>query len=572
MKKQRKGGISSKWKGETESTSQRTNNFAIMLFNHKSLFTAIAIFACTAVATAQKDKVTGSVDVYKDFEARLLESNKINVAPTLPPLDTSIKKQDYIVPLRPLSLAYPTPKLRPVAMKSGKKEDTYNGYAKAGAGMPKQFWAEAGYFFKSGEKFDGKAWFRHHSLNNTEDVENQRFLNNDFLLNGNIYPNEKIGVEANLGYSYDRVHFYGYNSDTLSFSDEKTRQDIKILDLGGRLFNAERSDADYNFYVAPEFYLLNDYFSNKETGFKLNLGGTKWFSEKHALRLNIRSDQTTFEDTAKQKLNNLYLQPSFTFHTDILQVKIGGNFASNRDEFTIFPDAELTLRLLGDGIQVFGGAAGDLRKNTYRSMLEYNPFNQVRGVRLRNTEYRNYYGGAKGNLGFLEYTGQFAYGKSNDLALYQTKFTDEGLTRFQVMYDDATITNVQGILKLNLFKALAITAFVSQNLTFELTDESKPWGLPKTEMNFDGILTMLENKLELRGGVYIAEGIWFQDIEGISRQGDALYDLSVGGSYYFTKNIGAFADVNNIANNKRERWYNYPTVGLNFLVGLKARF
>lgn len=360
--------------------------------------------------------------------------------------------------------------------------------------------------------------------------------------------------------------------DTSTFSAERTRQDIKILDLGGRVYNAERNETDFNFSVAPKFYLLNDYFSNKETGFELSLGGTKWFAEKHPLRLIIRADQTTFEDTAKQKLNNLYLQPSFTYHSDILQVKVGGNFVNNRDEFTIFPDAELTLRLIGNGIQIFGGAAGDLRKNTYRSMIEYNPFNQVRGVQLRNTEYRNYYAGAKGDLGFLEYTGQFTYAQANDLALYQTNFIPEGLTRFRIIYDDATITNVQGILKLRLFQALALTAALSQNLTFDLDDEDNPWGLPKTEMNFGATTNLMENKLELRGGLYIAEGIWFRDIEGVSRQGEALYDLSVGGSFRFTKNIGAFVDVNNVLDNKRARWYNYPMVGLNFLVGLTARF
>jgi outer membrane receptor protein involved in Fe transport len=46
----------------------------------------------------------------------------------------------------------------------------------------------------------------------------------------------------------------------------------------------------------------------------------------------------------------------------------------------------------------------------------------------------------------------------------------------------------------------------------------------------------------------------------------------VGGNYYFSKNIGVFLDVNNVLNNKRERWYDYPMVGLNFLAGLTARF
>ena len=543
-----------------------------MHFRHKSLLLAFPLWACVLTVSAQDDKVTGSVDVYRDFEARLLESNKISVPPTLPPLDTTIKKQDYIVPARPLTVDYPTPKLRPIGMKAGQKDETYNGFAKAGAGVPKHFWGEAGYYFGSGEKFDGKAWFRHHSLNADNAVENQRFFNNDFLLNGNVYLEKNIAVQGNVGYSFDRYHFYGYNIDTLSFSEERTRQDIKTFDLGARVFNSERSDADLNFSVAPSFYLLNDFFSNKETGFKLDMNATKWFAEKHPLAFRILVDQTTFDDTSKQKLNNLYLQPSFTFHSDIVRLKVGGNFASNRDEFTIFPDAELTIRVIGNGVQIFGGAAGDLRKNTYRRMLDYNPFTQIRGTKLRNTEYRNYYGGLKGDLGFLEYTGQFTYAQAKDLALFQTLFAPEGMTRFQTVYDDATITNVQGTVKIRPFKALLVTGTLSQNLTFGTDTESRPWGLPKTEGNFNAVFSALEGKAELKGGVYIADGIWFQDVEGISRRGQALYDVSVGGNYYFSKNFGAFLELNNILNNKRERWYNYPTVGLNFLAGLTVRF
>ncbi|MBP6825001.1 MAG: hypothetical protein KA165_00440 [Saprospiraceae bacterium] len=543
-----------------------------MTFHHKSLFIAIAFLAGMSCAGAQDDKVTGSVDIYKDFDARLLESNKINLSPTLPPIDTNTKKQDYIVPPRPLSISYETPKLKPLGMKSGKKEDTYNGYAKVGLGVPKTFWGEVGYYFGSGDKFDGKAWFRHHSLNADKSVENQRFFNNDGQLSANIYLSQNLAAEANVGYSFDRIHYYGYNIDTLTFPETRTRQDFKMLNLGGRLFNSERTDADLNFSVAPKFYLLNDYYSNKETGFELGLTATKWFGEKHPLRVTIRPDLTTFDDTTKQKLNNIYLQPSFTFHSDFVKIKIGGNFASNRDEFKIFPDAEITLRLAGNGIQIFGGAGGDLRKNTYRSMSEYNPFIHIRGSELRNTEYRNYYAGIKGDFGFLEYTGQLSYAKANDLALFQTNFLPNGLTRFSAIYDTAQITNIQGTVKIHPFDALIITGTLSQNITFKMNNNDEPWGLPKLEGNFGAVLTVLEGKAKLRGGLYIADGIWFRDTEGITRQKGGLFDLSVGGNYYFTDQIGAFLDVNNVLNNKRQRWFNYPMVGLNFLAGITARF
>ena len=127
-------------------------------------------------------------------------------------------------------------------------------------------------------------------------------------------------------------------------------------------------------------------------------------------------------------------------------------------------------------------------------------------------------------------------------------------------------------MKVHPFEALILTGTLSQYLTFETNNETHPWGLPKLEGNFNAVMTVLEGKAKLRGGLYIADGVWFRDLEGISRQKNALFDLSIGGNYYFTDNIGAFIDVNNILNNKRERWFNYPIVGLNFLAGITARF
>jgi hypothetical protein len=48
--------------------------------------------------------------------------------------------------------------------------------------------------------------------------------------------------------------------------------------------------------------------------------------------------------------------------------------------------------------------------------------------------------------------------------------------------------------------------------------------------------------------------------------------LSLGGELFFSKNVGVFFDANNLLNLKRERWYNYPTFGLNILGGITARF
>jgi len=539
----------------------------------KHISLVICLFALTTIAQAQRDLPSEQAIIIKDFEARLLESNKINVPPLLPPLDTSSKRFDYLVPSRPQAITYEPPVLRPLSMRTVKPEKPFNGFAKLGAGAPNAWYGEGGYAFKVKNRFDGKAWFRHHQANNKR-LENQRFANNDARLNFNYYLENDLAVEGNVGYSADRVFFYGYDHDSLQLTSDQVRQEFNLLDIGGRFYNSQRNDLDINFGIAPRLYLLKDYYANSETGFALDMHVTKWFAGKHALRLGVRPDLTTYKDTADQRLNNIYLQPSFTLHFSILRLKLGGNFVNNRDEFSIFPDAELLLRLWGDGLQVFGGATGDLRKNTYRSMSEYNPFLQIRASRLRNTVWREFYGGVKGNTGWLNYEGRISYGKAADLALFQTQYDSigrPGITRFRTVYDTAQVFGVSATVNVQVSDMLTVGGTASYR-TFELSNENEPWGLPNLELNGRILYRPYDGKITLKGELYVADDIPFRNQENQPNFTEGLFDLNAGAAMQITNNIGIFLDVNNILNNRRQRWLDYPILGINVLGGLSVRF
>ncbi len=539
----------------------------------KHIALVICLLIIGAAARAQKDLPTEQVSIIKDFDARLLESNKINVPPALPPLDTSSRRFDYLVPQRPHPIAYENPALRPLGMRTVKPEKPFNGFAKLGAGAPNAWYGEAGYSFSAKDRFDGKAWFRHHQANNKK-LENQRFANNDARLNFNYYLENNLAVEAMAGYSADRVFFYGYDHDSLQFMPDQVRQEFNLLELGGRFYNSQRNDLDINFGIAPRFYLLKDYYANSETGISVDVHVTKWFAQKHALRLGIRPDLTSYKDTADQKLNNIYLQPSFTLHFSILRLKLGGNFVNNRDEFSIFPDAELLLSVWGEGLQVFGGVTGDLRKNTYRSMSEYNPFLQMRASRLRNTVWREFYGGVKGNMGWFSYEGRVSYSKAADLALFQTQYDSigrPGITRFRTIYDTAQIFGISGVINIQMSDQVSLSGTASYR-AFNLSNENEPWGLPNLEMNARLLFRPYDGKITVKSELYLADDIPFRNQENQPNFTDPLIDLNIGAAMQISNNIGIFLDINNVLNNKRERWLNYPIFGINLLGGVTVRF
>jgi hypothetical protein len=539
--------------------------------HNKIIIAVLGLFAFTA-ANAQNGP-TDKVDIIKNFEAQLLDADKIGVTPTLPALDTSTKYQDYTVPPRPIKVKYEAPKLKPLGMKAGAKEEQYHGYFKGGGGVPSSIYGELGYGFGVKDKFDARIWGRHHQAN-FKSRENQRFSNTDVLLNGNGMVTENMALEGKVGYTYDRVHYYGYDDSLFTYDPGQVRQNFKTLDIGFRLYNGQRNDADLNYFIAPKFYNLTDNYANKENGIDLGFGASKWFNDKHVFRLNMRTDFTTFRDTNKQQLNNIYIQPALTLHFGPVRLKVGGNFASNRDIFHIYPDAELAVRVFGDGIQLFAAANGDLRKNTYRTMSDYNPFIQIRNSELRNTDYRNYFGGIRGNLGWISYTIQGGYATAGDLALFQTFFPgdpQEGITRFQVVYDTVKITNFQGTVTLKPTQDITVSGTLSQNI-YKPNNALAAWGLPGLEGNFSGEYRLLDSRAAFKANLYIADRIKRRDENAIPGKDNALFDFGLGASYRFSKYFGAFLDINNILNNRRERWHNYPMYGTNVLVGLTARF
>ncbi len=80
-----------------------------------------AIIFVSNNAFAQPDLPSEEVEVIQDFEARLAESEKLDLLPQLPPMEDESKELIYQIPVKTLQLEYLPPKLRPLAMPSKKQ-------------------------------------------------------------------------------------------------------------------------------------------------------------------------------------------------------------------------------------------------------------------------------------------------------------------------------------------------------------------------------------------------------------------------------------------------------------------
>jgi len=553
------------------------------------LMLGLSFFSLSLFAQEGDDLPSDEVQVIRIFEAQLAESERITLNPELPDLDTATQRQTYQIPPKSYKVEYPAPRIRPLSYKSDEEvPDVYTAYAKLGGGLPAAIYGEGSYHTmvqkSKKSRYELGANILHHSANFSDDeVENQRFSKTEVEGEGAYYFEQGFAVGANMGYSSNKVHYYGYSVDEFSqfenLEPEDVEQIFNIFDLGGQIFNGVQTAGDINYSAGFDFYLMGDDFASNETGLDFKLNGTKWIQERHSIDVGIRTDFSWYNDTMEiaQTLHNFTFSPAFTYHADKFKVKLGAHVVSHNDEFELFPNAEVVVNVTGNELAVYAGVEGNLQKNTFRSLTTYNPFIHTRLEEntLRNTKYFNVYGGVRGNFSIFEYTAQVGLKPTNDLALYFTDYTRDPIFDFNVIYDDVDIVNFGGSITARPIRGLEVTGTIAQNIYDVSAINGRAWHLPATEVNIQTLYTTMDGKLRGKAQFFFQNGVPFNErFGGVGRSAtlNRLADLSVGGEYWVGKNFGLFLDVNNIFNNKRQRWMNYPTYGINFLGGISARF
>jgi hypothetical protein len=542
------------------------------------------LFATLLAAQPGGTKPPGNVadqsqDVVKNFDAKLLESEKVKVNPVLPAVDTTTKAQSYNVPNKVLVLEYQPPKMRPISMAQGKLPPQYNGFAKLGYGFPNSPYGEAAYRFGDPKVYMAGIKAKYHAADNSAKIENQRFSILDVEANGTYFLDIGMAIDGKIGFNQNTNHYYGYNfpSKVATFSEEASKQRFNDFGASLKLYNSVRTVADFNYGVGLNLNVYSDNFTSKETDFLIKAEATKWFAEKHPLTLVLKTDFTSYTEANAsngQSLNNIHLLPSFTFKSDYFSLKLGGNLISSADIFYPKPDIEANLSVAGNKLGIFAGWKGDFIKNNFRNLTKYNPFIFSKQT-IKNTDVTEYYGGVKGAVSGFEYSAQTGWSSNKNLALFLLDSSDSK-NRFNVVYDTVSIFNIRGAITFKPINDMELTATVSQNI-YTAEKEKAAWGLPSLDMNIGAKYKIFNDAkanttASVRANLFVQNGVNVKKFDGTSERLNALIDLSLGGEVFFTENIGVFLDVNNILDNKRQRWQNLPIFGLNILGGVTARF
>jgi hypothetical protein len=543
-----------------------------------ALLIVILILIQVAISFAQNAGNTFTTP--STFRPEIKESTKINDQPDIKDTVKRISNIKYGIQSNPLFPKYQVQKIDAAKMQNEPLPKLYHALLKAGYGpiynMP------YGEFFINNTRSRDMAYgahLKHLSSSGTLDsTGNAGWSDNNASIYGKKFY-KKHTLTGDLNYVRNVIHYYGYNTNTYSLTPEFTRQRYQLIEPKLVLQSHYTDSTHTNHTIGLSYYNLQNLHNEVENNIKAS-ADLSTFLNKEKVNLGISTDFYNHKQSS-DTLNDLIisLAPSFEAGGKKWKAVVGlkgtiDNF-KGKTRFYGFPQLNVEYDVYESMVIPYVGATGGLIKNSLRSLSNENPFIRP-SINYVNTNNKyKLFAGLKGNLSSnTSYDVGGSYAQMDSLYFYNIDYSASSFAnRFDVLYDNASVVNVNGALHYQVREKMHFIAKGNYYL-YKTKTLTRAFHKPDYDLTLSAIYN-LKSKIILRGDVFAIGKQWANSgpSDGskaalVPKQIDGLVDVNLEAEYRYSKMLSFFVRANNIANQRYYRWERYPSQRFNFMVGV----
>ena len=545
----------------------------------KLIFLLACASGVASVAFSQDTSKAKKIDITSTFKPVLREAVKINFSAAPPPVDSSRPKLVYNIPQQNLSFNYQPVPLNPVALQI----DTVNAwqssnYIKVGVGNVHIPYVQAGFSFG-----DGKNTFFNLFGTGYTSKGGEPFQKNNYTAvsaAGTVKTAANLEWNGKLGFKSEDYFFYGYRPTTLVFNKDQLRQRFQTFEgkLSMRNITPTQFGLTYNPNVKISVFGAKNDAAGKvtEANTVLNLPLTKTSGRSFGLNLGFTADLTNLRPTTKSTVQNnlFYLTPSVQLKTPNVYITTGVIPSWDNKAFTLLPNIMADITTNDQRFTIQLGWIGYYNKGSYERFASINPW-VVLPNSLQNTRVQERYAGFKGSvLDHITYSAKVGFVQSRNMALFVND-TIDGKTFGTVYSPLVEALQLHGEIGLTKGEDFIWTTGLTWNQYSKVETETRAWGLTPFEIT-SSLRWRLFKELYLKGDLFLFDGAAYRAKTAPgqfdAKKGQGGFDLNAGLEFRITKQLNLWMQMNNIFNNKYERWNQYPVYGFNVLGGIVFSF
>ena len=535
----------------------------LLVIGHWSL--AILLLLCSWFSSHAQTGTNDEMIVIKQYKSTLEDADKITVAPTIPEVEITQQKYVYQLPQKDYksTLFEPNP-LKPIALSKEKIERRNGSYIKFGFGTQLTPLAQLAYNDNRVKNLKYGLWYDHLSMRGFQN-KYMRFSDDKV----GIYLKGTTGkIETGLDFSFhnQRTHFYATDS-------VEKRQDIfqRFRSYDGKVFirNTTENKLKLNFKQDLVFNYFEEFRGKSNEWF---VGGNTYaeraFNKVHHADFDFNFDISKYKaDTVSLQRNIFKVRVGYFYDNDDWLIR--GRVGLAVDGKKVYPLTHVTVekRLYEHYLIALADWQFQFNKNSFHDFALSNNFVNSY-LQLLNTRRSDLQVGLKGTAKDFSYNLGFHYKRVWNMAMFVNDTND--MNRFNVIYDNANVYTIHAEMGYNWKENLRSLFSVDYHI-FDMDRELKAWHEPglnlslKTTYNFkEKILFGLELYALAQANAKLADGS-AQLIKGTA-------DLNISTEYIFKKYLSFFINLNNIAHQKYQRYYRYPSFGFNGVIGAKFSF
>lgn len=551
-----------------------------------------------------KDRVNTLPEATRNFE-------KIRLAP--PPKPT--RQVTYTYP----DFRLPITRLNPVGQVLSIAPDELNpltgNYLKLGVGNYGTAYGRAHLHSTRNETYSYGLDLRHQgSSSGPVDGGNSGTSQTSAALTGEYYLGT-AAVGAELGYGRERYHFYGYDKTRLSSTPDRQAIEQTFNRFNARAFARNRAtDAPLQYEVGVGYKRWEDQYTSSEGNFVLD--GKAGFALNESSRITLQADASFVTEkenfvlglpaagatTLSRSRNFVQATPAYELtgktgfsltlgatlgysSEPVAATASGGSAGSDQQpngvsKGVVYPAVRIGYAIIPEKLQFYGGLGGALQRVTRYDLSQENPWlnlgssQTVADVHAGTTVYLGFTAAPTGGL---ELALRATAGRSRNLYFFRNSLADT--TKFDLVYDQEAIgvVNVHGEALYSATEQVRVGVKADYNY-YGVKNLAQAFGRPTFLGTLYGTFKA-SDKLLLGANFYYYSPNYglgysvngFQRTQ-LPRQTDAVIDLSLRGDYRITPKFSIFAQANNLANRRYQRYLNYPSQGINVIGGASYSF
>lgn len=533
----------------------------------KYIYLIATLIFMTGISTAQIDTVKtpetvpelpgDEVEVIKNFRARLARTNRIQFLPEMPVINNTDQIYSYEVNVRALSLDYPAPVIRPLAMEIDPPVDSYNTLLSFAYGYPRFSFAHLHSAYHITDDLKVGLNYSHQAM------ANRNYIPVGFYEHtGDIYMDYRVSelLKINAGFLVD-IERHQLVSDSTDYEQFRKTNQYK-----GTLGISTSDNADlpflYNLGMSFSNVVLND-FDLSESWFEINGEGFYRIGDIKA-GADFDYDFVNYDGDSLTGFNSIRLTPKVAYNNRVWDASAGLNMIYENSEATYLPNLQVTSKVILSKLLVSAFAKSEVRLNNWHNVLHINPF--LSDLNIRNEKTMLYGVGVSGIFDRLDYSVEGGYKISKDLLAFERNAESDFIAWSGVL-KDANSPYISALLYYKVNEIVSVsTDFMYQNYKDSLSNDIE--GLYDMEWGIGSKIQLLNNKLCIEPELRMITNIE----RSTELDHNSFFDLGIDADYQFMKNASVFIKSSNLLNSRNERWAGYKALGIAIAGGVKARF